>query len=126
MMADFLINRVPERDAAPEGVLILLHPLLHQIEYVDKNPEHPVSHAGTYYAIHNLAASLSTETWAVTLYANNLTDTYAETAARDTINFAQTVSNIDGDPVNVRRYYKNVLPPRSVGLRFTYNFSDLL
>ena len=32
-----------------------LIPLLHQIEYVDKNPEHPVSHAGTYYAIHNLA-----------------------------------------------------------------------
>ncbi len=78
------------------------------------------------YAIHNLAATVSTETWAVTLYANNLTDTYAETAARDTINFAQSVPDINGDLVNVRRYYKNVLPPRSIGLRFTYSFNDLL
>ena len=30
-------------------------PLYHQLEYVQKNPEHPTSQAGTYFAIHNLA-----------------------------------------------------------------------
>ena len=30
-------------------------PLFHQIEYVEKQPDHPVSRAGTFFAIHNLA-----------------------------------------------------------------------
>ncbi|MAB79926.1 MAG: hypothetical protein CMJ89_11295 [Planctomycetes bacterium] len=30
-------------------------PLYHQLEYVEKSPEHPTSHAGSYFAIHNLA-----------------------------------------------------------------------
>ncbi len=32
-----------------------LIPLLHKLHYVDKDPEDPVSQAGTYFAIHNLA-----------------------------------------------------------------------
>jgi starch synthase len=32
-----------------------LIPMLHQIEYVEKYPDHPVSRAGTFFAIHNLA-----------------------------------------------------------------------
>lgn len=32
-----------------------LLPLLHRLEWVEKQPEHPTSAAGTYFAIHNLA-----------------------------------------------------------------------
>lgn len=32
-----------------------LIPLLHRLEYVEKQPDHPVARAGTYFAIHNLA-----------------------------------------------------------------------
>ncbi len=32
-----------------------LIPLLHRLEYVEKQPDHPLSRAGTYFAIHNLA-----------------------------------------------------------------------
>jgi starch synthase len=32
-----------------------LIPLLHKIEYSEKQPDHPISNAGTYFAIHNLA-----------------------------------------------------------------------
>src|SRR5690606_30716478 len=32
-----------------------LVPVYHQLEYVDKNRDHPATAAGTYFAIHNLA-----------------------------------------------------------------------
>lgn len=32
-----------------------LVPLFHQLEYVERHPDHPASQAGTYFAIHNLA-----------------------------------------------------------------------
>ena len=32
-----------------------LIPLIHRLEWVDRKPEHPTSHAGTYFAINNLA-----------------------------------------------------------------------
>ncbi len=74
------------------------------------------------YAVHNLSASLSMDNWDVTLYANNLFDKYAETGVREDTSYLQTVTDINGDPVYLRRYYNNVLAPRAVGVRASYRF----
>lgn len=75
------------------------------------------------YAIHNFSASLGRDNWQATLYADNLLDKYAETAARNTSRFNQTVADINGDPVVGRSYFHNVLPPRSIGVRVRWDFN---
>lgn len=72
------------------------------------------------YAIHTASASLQSGSWTATLYANNLTDKYAETAVISNTSSLQVVSDINGDPVTARSYSKNVLAPRTIGLRFSY------
>jgi outer membrane receptor protein involved in Fe transport len=74
------------------------------------------------YAVHNLAASLKDDAWTVTFYADNLLDKYAVTGVRADTAYLQTVSDINGDPVTTRRYFNNVLRPRTIGLRATYRF----
>ncbi len=74
------------------------------------------------YAVHNLAAALSSDTWTVTFYADNLLDKYAVTGVRSDTAYLQVVSDINGDPVTPRRYSQNVLRPRVIGLRATYRF----
>ncbi|MCB1641103.1 MAG: hypothetical protein KDI37_05170, partial [Xanthomonadales bacterium] len=60
--------------------------------------------------------------WSVQLYAENIWDKYAVTGVRSSRAFIQTVSDENGDPVTVRRYYQDVLRPREIGLRFVYDF----
>ena len=74
------------------------------------------------FAVHNFSASLAADAWDITLYADNLLDKYAETGVRTDTARIQTVSDINGGDVNVRSYYKNVLRPRTIGLRATYRF----
>lgn len=59
----------------------------------------------------------------MTLYADNLTDKYAETGVRSTARTIQTVSDINGGPVQQRSFFKNVLPPRQIGLRMSWDFN---
>jgi iron complex outermembrane receptor protein len=74
------------------------------------------------YAVHNFSAALEAGNWDITLYAQNLTDKYAVTGLRSDRAYLQTVADINGDPVNVRRYYNNIIQPRTIGLRATYFF----
>lgn len=74
------------------------------------------------FAIHQASVEWRRGPWAATLYADNLLDKYAETGARNTPAYIRTSSDIDGETVVVRRYYKDVLRPRKVGLRLTYDF----
>ena len=76
------------------------------------------------FAIQDLAVHLHANQWTATLYAKNLADEYGETAARETSAYLQQVSDFNGDAVNVRRYYKNVVAPRQVGLRIRYEFEN--
>ena len=76
------------------------------------------------YAINNASIVLSRNNWSATLYANNLFDEYAETAARTTTRYIQPVLDIDDGIHNVRSYYKNVLPPRMIGLRVTWQLAE--
>jgi outer membrane receptor protein involved in Fe transport len=62
------------------------------------------------YSVHNLAVSMSRDRWQATLYADNITDKYAETAVRQEPSSIRAVNGFD-----VRRYFRNVLraPARS-------------
>ena len=75
------------------------------------------------YTIHNAAMSLIRDQWSLTLYADNLTDKYVESGVRSTARNIQTVSDINGGPVVQRSYFNNVLPPRQIGLRMTWDFN---
>ena len=75
------------------------------------------------YAIQNFSASVSRDQWTFTLYADNLTNKYARTAARTTSRSVQQVSDINGGPVLRRSYFHNVLPPRHIGLRMSWDFN---
>jgi outer membrane receptor protein involved in Fe transport len=69
------------------------------------------------FSVHNASATWFNEGVAITLYADNVFDEYAETGVRgdraDLGQFADFTS---------RRFYTNVLRPRQVGVRFVYNF----
>jgi outer membrane receptor protein involved in Fe transport len=69
------------------------------------------------FALHNVSATWFKDAWRVTLYADNVFDKYAETGVRNDESFIRQVGDFD-----LRRYYHNVIRPRQVGLRFTYNF----
>ncbi len=71
------------------------------------------------YTVHNLSVGLSRDNWSATLFADNLTDKFAETGVRQDPSFIRNVNGFD-----LRRYYRNVLRPRSVGLEFRYRFGE--
>ena len=67
------------------------------------------------YTVHGLSAGFSQDRWSATLYADNVTDKFAETAVRQDPTKIRNVGGFD-----VRRYYRNVMRPRSVGIEFRY------
>ena len=67
------------------------------------------------YTVHGLSAGISQERWSATLYADNLTDKFAETAVRQDPTKIRNVGGFD-----LRRYYRSVMRPRSVGIEFRY------
>ena len=62
------------------------------------------------------------DAWDVTLYADNLLDKYAVTGVRTDTARIQVVPDFNGDDVNVRSYFHNVLKPLTIGVRATYRF----
>lgn len=79
------------------------------------------------YTTHNAAVSLGTGAWVITLYADNLTDKFAETASRADPSAINTVLPSDpGDTWSFesRRYYRNVIRPRTIGLEFRYSMGE--
>jgi outer membrane receptor protein involved in Fe transport len=74
------------------------------------------------FTLHSAAATLSGGPWTVALYAQNLFNKYAITGTRSSRWFLQSVEDENGDIVRVRSYGRDVLRPREVGLRFTYDF----
>lgn len=71
------------------------------------------------YAVHNLSVGLGRDRWSARLFAANLTDKFAETGVRQDPSFIRDVNGFD-----LRRYYRYVLRPRSVGLEFRYRFGE--
>ncbi len=75
------------------------------------------------YTVHHASATLRGDAWSLGLYSKNLLNKYAVTGTRSSRAFIQTVADENGDPVRVRSYLEDVLRPREVGLRFTYDFN---
>jgi iron complex outermembrane receptor protein len=76
------------------------------------------------FSLHHASAVFSgSGPWEFSIYAQNLLDKYAVTGVRSRRAFAQTVADENGDPVHVRAYARQMVRPREIGLRFTYDFS---
>lgn len=77
------------------------------------------------YALSNLTAKISGESWTVSLYANNLFDKYAVSSVRrdrGDIGLAQFAEqNANGTEIQ-RNYGHYLITPRTIGLRFDYLF----
>lgn len=69
------------------------------------------------YTVHHAQVAVGRDGWTATLYADNLFDKFAETGVRQDRTF---IGEIDGHPV--RRYFRNVLRPRVLGMEFRYRF----
>lgn len=74
------------------------------------------------YSLHNLSLTAESDAWAVTFYVRNLLDEFVETNARGGVDHNQYVLDTNGDPHAVRTFYTDVLPPRTIGVRFTHSF----
>jgi outer membrane receptor protein involved in Fe transport len=73
------------------------------------------------YTVHSASASWSRDAWTIGVYAQNLTDEQAVTGVRSIREWVQTVADENGDPVTARSYANEVLRPREIGLKFTYD-----
>lgn len=73
------------------------------------------------YALHNMSAVLSRDNWVVAAYIDNLMDEYYETGVRSTTDQIRTTDN--AQDFTLRRYFKNVGTPRTIGLSVTYDFN---
>jgi len=67
------------------------------------------------YTVHSLSAGLGHERWEAKLYIDNLTDKFAETGVRLDPSYIRNVNGFD-----LRRYYRDVIRPRSLGIEFRY------
>jgi iron complex outermembrane recepter protein len=67
------------------------------------------------YTLHNASIGLAGERWAATFYADNLLDKFAETAVRQDPSFIRDINGFAS-----RRYFRNVLRPRTFGIEFRY------
>ncbi|NQY98415.1 MAG: TonB-dependent receptor [Henriciella sp.] len=65
----------------------------------------------------SIAVGYETDTWSATAYVDNLFDELAETSVAANALFNQTING-----ANVRSFRTNVLPPRTIGVRLSYNF----
>lgn len=77
------------------------------------------------FAVHSASVGVGTGPWKVRLFANNLFDRYAETGMRAGLNDIRDIPTDDPAPDDIfrlRRYYKDVLEPLTIGVRFSYDF----
>ena len=79
------------------------------------------------YSLSNLSAVISNETWSVTFYVNNLFDEYAVTSARRSkadIGLSRFDAYNQNRPDISRNYGYYLAAPRTVGVKFEYNFES--
>jgi outer membrane receptor protein involved in Fe transport len=75
------------------------------------------------FSVHHASAVFSGGPWEFAIYAQNLLDKYAVTGLRSRRDLVQTESDDGGNPVHVRYYAQQMLRPREIGFRFSYDFS---
>jgi outer membrane receptor protein involved in Fe transport len=67
------------------------------------------------YTVQSVSAGVSRNRWSANLFVDNLADTFAETGVRLDPTFIGVVNGFD-----LRRYFRNVIRPRSIGIEFRY------
>lgn len=72
----------------------------------------------------NASVTYDAGKWTASLYAKNLFDEYNITGVVSTPLSNQVVSDFNGDPVTVRSHYYSLGAPRTIGVRFAYEFGD--
>jgi len=77
------------------------------------------------YGLANISANYQADNWSAAFYIDNVFDEMAFTGVRNNPLLNQTVSDANGGPVNVRRFFTTLNSPRTIGVRFTYNFTGL-
>ena len=73
------------------------------------------------FSVHHASVGFSRGPWDFTVYAQNLLDKYAVTGTRSRPSFIQNVADENGAPVRARSYGVQMLRPRELGFRFTYD-----
>jgi iron complex outermembrane receptor protein len=71
------------------------------------------------YTIHSASIGVGRQQWTANLYADNLTDKFAETGVRLDPSYIRNINGFDS-----RRYFRNVLRPRTIGIEFRYRLGD--
>jgi iron complex outermembrane receptor protein len=71
------------------------------------------------FTVHNASIGLHRDQWSAVLFADNLTNKFAETAVRLDPSFIRSVGGFD-----LRRYYRHVIRPRSIGVELRYRFGE--
>lgn len=71
------------------------------------------------YTLHHASVGVGRDRWQATLYADNLTNKFAETAVRQDPTFIRDVADF-----TLRRYFRNVLRPRTIGIEFRYSLGE--
>lgn len=83
------------------------------------------------FTVHSASIGIFGERWSASLYSKNIFNKYAETGVRDDTSVIGLDSNFlnppdyppgSGGDFALRRYYKNVLTPRTIGLELRYRF----
>ena len=67
------------------------------------------------YTLHSASVGIGDERWSARLYADNLLDKFAETGVREDPSFIRDINGFSS-----RRYFRNVLRPRTIGIEFRY------
>lgn len=73
------------------------------------------------FSVHHASAVFGGGPWEFAIYAQNLLDKYAVTGIRSRRDMVQTELDDGGNPVRVRHYAQQMLRPREIGFRFTYD-----
>jgi iron complex outermembrane recepter protein len=71
------------------------------------------------YILHNASITLEKANYTTSFYVDNVFDEFAETGVRTDFSLIRQAGDFD-----LRRYYKDVVRPRQIGIRFVYNFED--
>jgi outer membrane receptor protein involved in Fe transport len=71
------------------------------------------------YSVHSASVEVSNRMWSAMLYADNLTNKFAETSVRQDPSYVRDVGGFSS-----RRYFRNVLRPRTLGIEFRYSFGE--
>jgi hypothetical protein len=75
------------------------------------------------FTVHNLSLALSGDRWTATLYSQNITNKFAVTGTRQDASYIRKVPD-DPAGFDVRRYFHNVLRPRTIGVDIRWKFGE--